>query len=80
MVPFIIKGASYSYNSFFGANKDVVPMVAVLFLCNGNESSLNYCSNNTYNHYCDRAMGFTCSSKVNTIIKKIYNCCRYSKL
>ena len=60
---FINKGVSYSYYSLFGANNDVAPIMAVRFLCSGNENSLNYCSNYTSNSYCDRAIGFTCSSK-----------------
>ncbi|XP_011408917.1 PREDICTED: scavenger receptor cysteine-rich domain superfamily protein-like, partial [Amphimedon queenslandica] len=57
--------ASYSYNSLFGSNNNVAPMVVVRFSCSGNENSLDYCSNNTYNYHCDTAFGFICSSVVN---------------
>uniref|UniRef100_A0A1X7T988 SRCR domain-containing protein n=1 Tax=Amphimedon queenslandica TaxID=400682 RepID=A0A1X7T988_AMPQE len=56
---------SYSYYSFFGANKDVAPEKRIRFSCSGNENSLIHCHNYASNSYCGKAIGFTCSSVVN---------------
>ncbi|XP_019850242.1 PREDICTED: deleted in malignant brain tumors 1 protein-like [Amphimedon queenslandica] len=57
--------ALYSYNSLFGGNKNVAPIMYIRFSCSGNENSLKNCYDRPYNYYCNTARGFTCSSVVN---------------